>query len=214
MRLWNYAGLWHASNWDNPFGALVYKYNHISEQSDGTVNFKLDMFGAPELQGQDGQGYHSSGLWEADVTLPEMRDGLVVAPLWLYNNKTKDEFDFEFIGRRGMEVTIHTYPNGVYRKKSKLLFSDQDWSGRRVRFAIKLSVDNGYAEMFVDGKMVHRFEKQEMGFFTASNMKPIISMWAADPNNSNFTQWLGRWAGIAPGEELVMKVHGYRYTPL
>lgn len=214
MKPFNYTGKWHASEWDNPFGALSWKYDHVRPQDDRSVDFVLDMFGAPELQGQTGQGYYTSGTWEVDVTLPQMRDGLVVAPLWLYNHNTKEEFDFEFTGRKGLDLTIHAHPGGVHKKSTKKILSGEDWSGRRARFAIKLSVEQGWAEMYLDGKLVHRFEGDELGYFATKKFKPVISMWAADSNNRDFTNWLGQWRGITPDEKLVMKVHGYRYTPL
>lgn len=214
MRLWHYSGDWHASQWNNSFGAFEWKYDHVVKQVDGSVDFVMDMFGAPELQGQTGQGYYDTGTWEVDVTLPEMRDGVVVAPLWLWNHNTKEEIDIEFVGRNGLDITIHAYPSGKNQKSTQRFFSGEDWSGRRVVFAISIDVAAGWAEIFVDGRMLRRLKRDELGYFVTKKFKPVMSMWAAAPGHAGLASWLGQWQGIAPGDKLVMKVHGYRYTPL
>ena len=213
MRLWNYDGLWHASQWDNANGAYPWRYDHVTQLDNGDVQLVMDSRGAPELQGQTGTGYFKSGLWEADVTVPELREGVVTAPFWLFNRNTREEFDFEFPGTNGLDVTIHAYPGGQHRTITKRI-SSEDWSGRRVRFGIKLDVDAGWADMLVDGKLVHRFEREELGFFATRVFKPVFSMWAVRPGHSGIESWAGRWGGFGADESMVMTVHGFRYTPL
>lgn len=214
MRLWNYNGKWHASEWGNEFGAFGWRYSHVRQRATGDVDLIMNANGAPELQGQTATGYFDRGLWEADVTIPELREGAVVAPLWLYNHRTREEFDFEFAGTRGLDVTIHAYPNGQHRTATVRVMSGEDWSGRRVRFGIKLDVQSGWAEMLIDGEVVHRFARDELGFFATRVFKPVFSIWAVRPGHAGLESWVGRWQGFQQNESMVMTVHGFRYTPL
>lgn len=207
--LWNWDATWFGSEWANGFSPIPWKNDRIKTQPGGNVTLTLDNAGAPELKGQNGMSFHTAGLWEADVTLPQLRDGLVVAPLWLYEGGSADEIDFELAGRNGLDVAMHT---GGKRVAWAKLFAGQDLSGRRMRLGIKMDQTAGYVEMYVDGKLVHRFDRTTP--MVSHGLKPIISMWAADPNNSGFVGWAGKWAGLEGREALTMTVHGYAYTPL
>ena len=214
MRLWNYGAKWHASQWNNDFGAHPWRFDRVRQRSNGDTDFVLDSIAAPELIGQVANGYYDSGLWEADVTIPELREGMVVAPLWLYNHNTHEEFDFEFAGTRGLDVTIHAYPNGKHKQVTHRISTGEGWSGRRARFGIRVDVPGGWAEMLIDGKVVHRYTREDLGFFATKKFKPVFSVWATRPGHASLESWTGRWQGLAPGEEVTMTVHGYRYTPL
>ncbi|WP_375396446.1 family 16 glycosylhydrolase [uncultured Sphingomonas sp.] len=214
MRLWNWAGKWHGSNWTNGMSPLPWMFDHIRKGKRGDVELFLDQAGAPELAAQNGTAAASRGLWEADVTLPQLRDGLVVAPLWLYDAASKDEVDFELAGRNGLDVTLHGARAGGMGQDQFRLFAGRDMSGERHRFGIKLDEATGYVEMYVDGVRVYRWDRGQAAVFPAKPLKPLIEMWAADPNNPGFVGWVGRWPGLASGERLTMTVHGYRYTPL
>lgn len=213
MRLWDYAKPWHASEWNHAASPIPWRYNRVSILPDGKVNFVLDATGAPQLQGVNGMVAQTKGKWEVDVTLPLLRDGLVVAPLWIYNENSRDEIDFEFAGRKGLDVTMHVYPGGVYRKSTKRLFAGQDLSGMRMRLAIDLDVGAGTARMLVNGQEVHRFSRSVSGFFLTTAMRPRIEMWAANPNNADFVNWVGKWQPLAPGRTLRMTINGYKFTP-
>ena len=143
MRLWNYAAKWHASQWNNDFGAHPWRFDHVRPRKNGNVDFVLDSIAAPELIGQQSNGFYDSGLWEADVTIPELREGMVVAPLWLYNNNTREEFDFEFAGTRGLDVTIHAYPGGQHKTFTKRVSTGEGWAGRRARFGRRRRAPRG-----------------------------------------------------------------------
>ena len=214
MRLWNWAGKWHASEWANAGGPIPWRYNHITQPNRADTIFKLDAAGAPQLQAQNGTPAYGAGLWETDVTLPRMRDGLIVAPLWIYNATSRDEVDFEFAGRKGLDVTIHAALNGVMQSQTVRLFPGVDMSGQRKRFGIKVDQAAGYVEMYVDSKLVHRWDRSKMSYFVSKPLKPWIEMWPANPANTGFVQWAGKWTGFATGETLSMTVHGYGYSPL
>lgn len=212
MRLWNYNAKWHASEWANAGGPIPWKADHVKPQPNGDVHLILDSAGAPQLQAVKGMTGYTSGLWETEVTLPQMQDGLIVAPLWLYHSGSKDEIDFEFAGTKGLDVSMHAYPGGVHKQKTVRLFPGQDMSGQRKRFGIRLDLQQGFADMYVDGQMVHRFDRTELGFFVSNPLKPFIEMWATDPNNAGFVSWTGGWKGLQPGERKVMVVHGYAHS--
>ena len=212
MAKWNWGGTWVASEWNNANSPIPWRYARVQKNTNGETRFVLNNKGAPQLQGGGGTMAHDKGVWEVDVTLPQLRDGLVVAPLWLYNSKTRDEIDFEFAGKKGLDVTIHHYVNGKHFHKTVRKFAGTDFSNRRVHLAIKLDTAAGIADMMVDGQLVHRFGRQWLGYFTESPMKPWIEMWAANPNNSGFVQWVGKWQPLALNQNLTMVVRGYRYS--
>lgn len=208
--LWNYTS-WMASEWAS-MGPIPFQYDHVRSNGADTVFF-LDSTGEPELKMYDGgPGAHTrKGFYEADVTLPPMRDGLIVAPIWLYNGNTGDEIDFEFAGRRGLQISLHAGGGTV---DSVLVGAGHDYSGERHVFGIKQDLDGGGIDMLVDGTVVKHFDKTKVSAWPSSTMAPILEMWAADPTNGGFVNWAGKWAGVATDETLVMTVHGYRYTPL
>lgn len=212
MALWNWDGIWHASEWDNEFGPIPWKYDRVQPRSDGSVDFVLDADGSAQLQAVNGTPARSDGLWEAEVTLPQMRDGVVVAPLWIYNSDTRDEVDFEFAGRKGLDVSMHTYVNGQHKSKTVRLFAGQDFSGRTMRFGIDVDTAGGVVEMLVDGEIAYVFDQADTGWFVSDPMRPFIQLFPMDPNNTGFVQWVGEWQGMAPGDEMRMTVHGYGYS--
>lgn len=212
MRLWNWDGKWHASEWDNDMGPVPWKYEHVRQNSDQSVDFILNARGAPQLQAMKGTAAHTDGLWETEVTLPRLRDGVVVAPLWLYNSDNRDEIDFEFAGRKGLDVSLHAYPNGIHRQKTVRLFEGQDLSGKTLRFGISVDMAAGEVEMIVDDQVVHVFRKANLGWFVTKPLRPWIEMWPADPGNAGFVDWVGKWQGMTENEEMRMRVHGYGYS--
>ena len=206
--LWGFK-TWMASEWAS-MGPVPFKFDHVRTNGSDTVFF-TDADGGPELKAYD---YASgadkvSGYWEADVTLPQLRDGLIVAPIWLYNKDGGHEVDFEFAGRKGLDLSVHVANSTV---ASVRLHAGEDWSGQRHRFGIKMNEAEKWAEMYIDGVMVKRFDG--LTSFPNTPMRPIMEMWAADPNDGGIVNWAGKWAGVATDETLVMTVHGYRYTPL
>ncbi|WP_375401981.1 family 16 glycosylhydrolase [uncultured Sphingomonas sp.] len=213
MRLWNWGGKWHASEWGNWMGPLPWKYDHVSKAANGDVVMKLDSGGAPQLQAMDGMPPVATGMWETEVTLPKLKDGLVVAPLWLYDAQSSDEIDFEFAGRKGLDVTMHVKVNGQMQHMSSRLFAGRDMSGERHRFGIKVDQTNGYVEMYLDGYRVHRWDRSTSKGFVSRTLRPFIEMWAANPDDGGFVGWVGRWTGLADKETLTMTVHGYGYNP-
>ncbi len=213
MALWNWSAKWHASQWANPNSPIPWRYDHVHQGANGAVVFTLDAGGAPQLQAVNATPAYRRGTWEADVTLPDLRDGLIVAPLWLYDPDSKDEIDFEYAGRGGLDVSMHVYVNGVHKQDTVRLFAGQNASGQRKRFTIALDEDAGTADMFVDGRRVHRWDRAKLPFFVTKALKPRIEMWAANPGDGGFVSWVGRWAGLQPAAVLTMTAHGYRYRP-
>ncbi|MEP6867986.1 MAG: family 16 glycosylhydrolase [Novosphingobium sp.] len=213
MRLWNWGGKWIGSQWNNNFSTIPWRFDHIVRKGNGDIAMVLDPAGAPELQAGGGQAAHSSGLWETEVTLPPMRDGLVVAPLWLYDTTSKEEVDFEFPGRNGLDVSLHTYPNGVHTRTSTKLFSGQNFSGKRVRFGIRINQATKHIDMLVNGVVAHSWDGATTKSMPSHAMKPWLETWAANPSNSGFVGWAGKWTGVSASTPVVLTVHGYGYAP-
>jgi hypothetical protein len=214
MQMWNWNGKWLASEWDNVNSTIPWRYNHIVQQSGKDTVFTLDAAGAPQLQAMNGTPAYTRGLWETEVTLPSLREGMIVAPLWIYDTGSKDEIDFEFAGRRGLDVSMHVYVNGAHQQNTVRLFAGTDMSGQRHRFGIKTDEAAGYVEMYVDGRRVHRWDRSSTTFFISHPMKPWIEMWPTNPSNAGFVQWAGQWKGLAANEKLRMTIHGYGYTAI
>jgi hypothetical protein len=214
MWLWNWNGKWMASEWNNANSQIPWRYDHVVRQSNGDIKFRLDAAGSAQLQALNGTPAYSRGLWEVEATLPQLREGMVVAPLWLYDPASKDEIDFEFVGRRGLDVTLHAYPGGVHKQNTVRLFAGTDMSGRRMRFGIRLDETAGTAAMLVDGQVMHSWSKAQLGYFVTKPVKPLIELWAADPRLSWLTAWTGTWTPLAPGDSRTMTVHGYGFTPI
>lgn len=214
MRLWNWNGKWHASEWNHANSTIPWRYNRVVRQSGGDVKFRLDSTGAPQLQAQGGTPAYSHGLWEVEATIPALREGMVVAPLWLYDPASKDEIDFEFVGRRGLDVSIHAYPGGVHKQSTVRLFAGTDMSGKRMRFGIRLDQTAGTATMLVGGKPVHTWTRAQLGWFVSKPVKPFIELWAANPQLTWLTSWTGVWTPLPTGDHRTMTVHGYGYTPI
>jgi hypothetical protein len=212
MRLFNYNAPWTASEWANSGSKIPWHFDHVRQEGD-TVTLRLDARGAPQLQAVQGTKAALDGLWETDVTMPELREGVVVAPLWIYDQSTKDEVDFEFVGRRGLDVSMHAWPDGNHLTKTVRLFAGTDFSGRRICLGIKSEATTGKVEMLLDGKVVYTWKKSDLGFFVTHPMRPFIEMWAADPSNSGLVGWTGEFTGFKPDQSMLMTVHGYRYSP-
>ena len=207
MALWNWSGQWHASHWDHEFSDIPWRYDHVFQTSGDTV-FRLDGDGAPELKAEAAAPVRA-GVWEVDVTLPEMQSGLVAAPIWLFNQANGDEIDIEMAGENGMQVTLHAYHTGSHRKATFTVPDTQALYGQRVRMGIEVDLDAGYVEFTVDGALVHTFYRsQHPDAFPTTALKPIISMWTAKRGLGWAESWLGSWNGTPAS----MTVHGYRYS--
>lgn len=207
MSLWNWDGRWHASNWDHEFSDVPWVFDRVGAYGDDVI-FDLDTGGAPELKGQN-QQYERRGLWEVDVSLPYGQEGLVAAPLWLYNQDSRDEIDIE-VTRHGIELTLHAYHTGKHRTAHHIVADTAKISAERMRLGIDLDIDQGFVEFYIDGRTVHRFTKADHpDAFPTNSLKPIISMWTAKKDLGWAEGWLGKWNG----ESAEMVIHGYGYTP-
>ncbi|MEN7536093.1 family 16 glycosylhydrolase [Aurantiacibacter flavus] len=210
MMLFDYSQRWHASNWDHGFSDIPWKFDHVTANGSDIV-LRLDDTGAPELKGV-GQEGHYRGVWEADVTLPDMREGFVAAPLWLYtkyNDGMAGEIDFEFT-RLGLQLTLHSEHTGAHKQHGVTVMAGQDWSGQRYKLGIRADIRAGYIEMYVNGEKVHTFRRSDSpDAFPTEPMIPLMSMWTAKSGLGWAEGWLGKWDG---GTQ-TMTVHGYAYSP-
>ncbi len=207
MRLWNWYGQWHASNWDNAWSTIPYRYDHVTQDEAGNTHFIFDANGAPELKAQNGHPYSTKAFYEVDVTLPELRSGMVVAPLWLWHDHTRDEVDFEFVGDKFLQLTIHSYGSGEHKTQEHRITGN--FSAQRMKLGIATDLAAGEIDMLINGQVVHTFYNNTNAFPTGE-MRPVISMWVGD-NVSWAEPWTGPWQGFSQDEQIVMTVHGYRF---
>jgi hypothetical protein len=213
MRLWNYDAAWHASHWANNFSYIPWRSDHVTLAENGDVVLKIDQKGGPQIKSGRRIAMADRGTWEVEVTLPEMRDGMVVAPLWLYNERRREEIDFEFAGTKSLDLSIHAYPGGIHRQTTVSIFEGMDFSNCTVRFKIVADIQDGWASMYVENTLIHRFEKEDLGYFLTGSVKPIIEVWAARDDHLGFVQWLGKFKKFTDKEAAIMRVHGYSYSP-
>lgn len=214
MQLWNYNAAWHASQWNNNFSYSPWRSDYVTLAGSGVVVLRLDQMGGSQIKSARRIAMADRGTWEVEVTLPQMRDGLVVAPLWLYNERLREEIDFEFAGTKSLDLSVHAYPGGIHRQTTVSVFKGMDFSNCTVRFKIVADIPAGWASMYVEDVLVHRFEKDDLGYFVTGKMRPIIEMWAARDDHPGFVQWLGKWQALPAGEFVTMRVHGYHYSPV
>lgn len=207
MKLWNWEGRWHASHWDNPWSSTPFSFDHVQQDEAGNTHLIFDAEGAPELRAQRGHPFSTKAYYEVDVTVPELRSGLVVAPLWLWNNDTKDEVDFEFVGDQYLQTTVHSYRSGSHKTQVHKFYGD--FSGRRMRFAIETDLAEGRIDMLVNGEIIHTYYNNTNAFPTGK-MRPVMSMWVGDQVDWA-EPWTGPWGGLKDDEQIVMTVHGYYF---
>src|SRR5579863_6977632 len=179
--LYKYTAPWTASNWANAGSTIPWRYDHVN-QVGHKVTLRLDSSGAPELQATQGTVPHTSGLWQVDVTMPQhMREGVVVAPLWLYDSASKDEIDFEIVAARQLTVSLHSWPGGVHMRQTVAVIPNVDFSGRRLCLGINLRPAAGKIEMRANGQVIYTWDRSKMNFFVSHPVRPWIELWAANP---------------------------------
>lgn len=210
MQPWNWNAMWHASEWANGDSTIPWKYGRVRQGFGGDTHFILNADGAPELKAQRGHPEWSNGMYEVDVTIPEMRPGLIAAPIWLYNDTTKESIAVQIVGKRHMQFTIHGISEGVAKSEEYRLAGD--YSGRRMRIAIRRHTDLGLIDIFIDGELAHSFN-EESPALPRSAMRPIISLYAGDKHGWS-KNWAGEWQPLMRGEKIDMTVHGYHLRQL
>lgn len=163
-------------------------------------------------QVQTGSGAVSkSALWEVDVTLPEMRDGLIAAPLWTFNRETFDEIDFEVVGRKGLQLTVWTSVEGRHTPVWSDIAIPGDLSGQRFRLGIAYEAGERI-RFYVNGALVKDLRPSDIPLgFPSTFQKPYFDLWVA---NGLHPGWAGQWEPLRPRERLTMVVHGYNVGPV
>lgn len=211
LKLWDWTAPMAPSEWSEPkLGGYDWRSDH-AVITDGVLNLSVSERASGQVQTLAAKAAAVSALWEVDVTLPQMRDGLIAAPLWTFNGSTFDEIDFEVVGRTGLQLTVWTAVGG----RHTAVWSDKvipgDLSGRRFRLGIAYEAGERI-RFFVDGRVVADItpENSPKGFPTTPQ-KPYFDLWVA---NGLDPAWAGRWSPLSPGERLTMRIHGYRAGPV
>lgn len=203
---WNWAAPFLASDWASPLGVLPWKFDHVTTSGSDVV-LTMDASGAAQVQGQGATPAYSDGLWEADVTIPELRPGVDVAAFYLYENEMHHEIDFEFFGELGLMVTLHTDKGATDSIK---IAEASEFSGKRLRLAMKVDQAEGSISMLVNGVERHRFDRKLAAVWPTLPMKPYFDLQPGAPAQDS---WLGHWNGFSsPNDNMKLIVHGYSHT--
>lgn len=200
LESYNWTNPWTPSDWTEPkLPDYVWSHNNVAVEG-GDLVLRLDDRRTGQVQAHDA-AFSESALFEVDTTLPEMVPGLIAAPLWLYNLPTRDEIDFEVVGTKGLTITIYAGGEAVFSD----LIIPGDLSNARFRLGIEYRAGE-QIRFLVDGDEVLAVTPDETdgGAFPTAPLKPYIELWPTEAEG-----WAGRWRPLLPGEELVMRVHGY-----
>lgn len=211
LKLWDWTAPMAPSEWSEPkLGGYDWRADH-AVIANGVLNLSVSERASAQVQTLAAKSAATQALWEVDVTLPQMRDGLIAAPLWTFNGATFDEIDFEIVGRTGLQLTVWTAVDGRHTAVWSDTVIRGDLSGRRFRLGIAYEAGERI-RFFVDGRVVADItpEDSPQGFPTTPQ-KPYFDLWVA---NGLDPAWAGRWSPLAPGQRLTMRVHGYRAGPL
>lgn len=195
--------------WGNPWAPSYWAENPKLNGYDWSANnvivdgtdVKMRITEKNSAQLQQGSGFAmSKGRWEMDVTLTAPTPGLIQAPLWTYNNETRDELDFEWVGDKGLQLNVYAKGVSVW---TKLIPTLKDG-----RHHIAVEYEAGKSVIFIsDGVELARVTPAETkgNVFPASPMKAYTEIW-----QSNSEGWAGKWAGAGSG--LTMTLHGFLQT--
>lgn len=190
---------WTPSDWDEP-KMNGYRWSPNNVFLDGTdLKVRLTEKNSAQIQ-QNGAARSDKGRWEVDVTLAAPTPGMIQAPLWTYNNETRDELDFEWVGANGLHLTVYAKGVAVW---SKTIANVKDG-----RHHIAVEYEAGKSVIFImDGVELDRVTPAQTkgGAFPTSPMKAYIEVW---PSLSE--GWAGKWQGAGSG--LTMTVHGFRQS--
>ena len=211
LQLWQYNNPFVPSQWGEPkLGGYDWKAAN-AKIVDGELQLTVsEKASAQVIAG--GKSDLSKAKWEVDVTLPTMKPGLIAAPLWTFNDKAHEEIDFEFVGTKGLQLTVWANVNNQHKAVWVKWPLEGDLSGKRYRLGIEYEA--GKQIVFsVDGKEVATVTPADTagGAFPSKPMKPYLDLWVGagsvmDPG------WAGRWEPMAPTEKLVMTIHGYKQS--
>lgn len=209
LRLWDWSAPFAPSQWSEPkLGGYDWRADHALIR-DGELMLSVSEKASGQVQ-SNAAAAASSALWEVDVTIPPMRNGLIAAPLWTFNADTFDEIDFEVVGRKGLQLTIWSAVDGRHTAVWSRQVIDGDLSGHRYRLGIGY-VAGERIVFLVNGRQVAEVRPEDAPRgFPSTPQKPYFDLWVA---NGLDPGWAGRWSPLRPGERLTMRLHGYRTTP-
>lgn len=210
LRLWDWSAPLAPSQWSEPkLGGYDWRADHASIR-EGELLLSVSEKASGQVQ-TNAAAAASSALWEVDVTIPPMRDGLIAAPLWTFNADTFDEIDFEVVGRKGLQLTVWSAVDGRHTSVWSRQVINGDLSGRRYRLGIEYAAGERIV-FYVNGRQVAEVRPEDAPRgFPSTPQKPYFDLWVA---NGLDPGWAGRWSPLRSGERLTMRLHGYRATSL
>lgn len=206
LRLWDWNAAFAPSEWSEPkLGGYAWRADHAVIR-EGELVLSVSERASGQVQA-GAQASRLNALWEVDVTLPSMREGLVAAPLWTFNAKTNDEIDFEVVGLSGLQLTIWSSVGGRHTAVWSQTVLRGDLSGRRLRLGIAYEAGER-VRFFVNGNLAADVTPADTPLgFPSTPQKPYFDLWVA---NGLHPGWAGAWTPLPRGVSLDMTLHGYR----
>ncbi len=207
----------HLPGWD-------YAFENLIPQADGSMIARITGTTMAGLKWeQEVNAKRTEANYKVEATLPDIRPGTIVAPLWLFSEGADEpgddahEWDFEFLHDR-LELNLHNGNGGFL-----LDAVHRDFSGHRVLLEIDRRTDIVTMRLtdLTDGFTFQRsFTPDSLAAmaqtrdaprdlrFPAAPMFPMMEFWV-----SNAEDWAGPAELLAPGEVRDMILHGYSITP-
>lgn len=201
-----------------------YAFENLIPQPDGSMIARIDGTTMSALKWErELAAQRLAANYKLEATLPDIRPGMVVAPLWLFSegapdpNEAAHEWDFEFMHDR-LELNLHNGNGGFL-----LDAIHRDFSGHRVLLEIDrvpgavtmrlydLTDGFGFERTFTPDMIAARASEPnapEGLRFPEAPMFPMMEFWV-----SNAEGWAGKAEDYGPGMRYDMILHGYSITP-
>lgn len=214
--IWGKWGMaWHSRGWnEGSFHAAPSVYPNVTRLPSGAVKLAMNSYGEAGLY-SCALPKSSSFSVEMDIEILKARSGVVIAPLWGWNNVSGGtEFDFEIAGLNGLQINVHNMVNGSSKTLAKAVIPkgwEGDCTGKRAKFG--LTYKGGlFCSFTLDGIEVYRCDASNVpgGVMPSDPIGLLCSIWGY-PGGAG---WVGPFTPFAPGEESALLIHGLSYQTI
>lgn len=203
--LWNNSKTWSRSQWSGgAFHALPFDSNNITVQRNGDVVLTMDRFAEAELQ-RNADATATKGFVQADITVPNMRSGVIASPISLYDQATGDEINIAVVGLKGLQLTAKLNGKSATVTPAAL---QGDLSGRRIKVGVSYELPYQITYLIDDQPVLTLTNSSAPGGrLPMHGFKAISSVWGYPQGGG----WAGTYQPLGAGEEVKMTIHGYDF---
>ena len=226
VALYNYNDIYHPLTGPQPGkqpDGWVFAFENNVPNVAGELVHKLTNFKASGIKWEaEKKLKKTQGHYITEATLPNLRNGVISNPLWLYSEGAAEgghEYDFELMNGR-IEYNLHNGNGGFTMKKT-----EKDLSGHRVRFEIIrrpgivtmriTSLTDGFTDQLIITPEIVKNWATKTGApvnlrFPPDNiaMFPLTEHWI-----SRWDSWSGTWIPLSGTQSIDMILHGYSFLP-